>query len=149
MPESAPVSKISAIYLELANYPILARQIRHAMREELYRRGVITPERLEQEVREKAILSQQREGLTNVLEDESVWQQRLQTIRDHLIDFYFAYNLPFELFHDIVHDALAERSVDHDELILPFNPEMAPMDMLLRQAERYEALPEKDRAKVC
>lgn len=148
MPESAPVSKISAIYLELANYPILAGRIRHAMREELYRRGVITPDRLEQEVREKAILSQRREGLTNVLEDESAWQQRLQAIRDHLIDFYFAYNLPFDLFHDIIHDILAERSVDHDELILPFNPEMAPMDMLLRQAEHYEALPEKDRAKV-
>ena len=39
-PES---SKISDIYLLIAQYPMLASRIRRQMRQELFRRGIITP----------------------------------------------------------------------------------------------------------
>lgn len=147
LPLEAP--KILSIYLQIANYPIMAQQIRRRMREELFRRGVITPEAFEAEVREKAVLSQQREGLaTPVEEEEHVWEQRLQMVRDYLTDFYFAYNLPLDLFQNIINELLAQRSVKADTLDLHFNPELAPLDMLLRQATRYEALPPDQRAKV-
>jgi len=148
LPLQAP--KILALYLQMAQYPILARRIRRRMREELYRRGVITPTQLEQEVREKALLSQRREGLTDPLieEDAQQWDQRLQQIMDTLTDFYFAYNLPLELFDQIVQELLAERSVRRGDVGLTFNPELAPLDILLNQAERYEALPAGQQARV-
>jgi len=147
LPLEAP--RILAIYLQIANYPILAQEIRHQMREELFRRGIITSEALEEEVRQKAILSQRREGVGGQPEEaEPLWQQRQQTIRDYVTDFYFAYNLPLELFQNIISDLLAQRSVQEDELDIHFNPELAPLDLLLKQAARYEALPEAERAAV-
>ena len=141
--------RIQAIYLQIANYPILAQEIRRHMRDELFRRGIITSEALEEEVRQKAILSQRREGVGGQPgEAEPLWQQRQQTIRDYLTDFYFAYNLPLELFQNIISDLLAHRSVQEDELDIHFNPELAPLDLLLKQAARYEALPEAERATV-
>src|SRR3990172_3662991 len=149
MPVETP--KILALYLQIAQYPILARQIRQRMREELYGRGVITAPNLEQEARAKAIDSQFREGLTNPYaeEDEHLWEQRLQHVRDTLTDFYFAYNLPLDLFHHIVEGLVAQRGVQPvASARLTFNPELAPVDMLLRQLHAYERLPEAERAKV-
>ncbi|MBI4788603.1 MAG: PEP/pyruvate-binding domain-containing protein [Chloroflexi bacterium] len=147
MPES---SNILSIHLLIAQYPILARKIRHRMREELYRRGVITAARLEREVHEKAVLSQQREGITNPMaqEDAHQWEQRLQLTRDHLTDFYFAHNLPLDLFHQIVEGLVTQRNGRTTEDVLAFNPELAPLDLLLKQAEQYEALPPEQRATV-
>jgi hypothetical protein len=68
LPLEAP--KILSIYLQIANYPIMAQLIRRRMREELFRRGIITPEAMEEEVREKATLSQQREGLGSPVEED-------------------------------------------------------------------------------
>lgn len=154
----ADLPKILSLYLQISQYPILAHQIRRRMRDELYRRGVITPARLEEEARDKAILSQQREGLIDPYgeEDSSAWEQRLQQIRDHLTDFYFAYNLPLELFHRIVDELVGERrrvtgdlnSNKYDEITLTFNPELAPVDLLIRKIEQYAALPPADRAHV-
>jgi len=146
LPFEAP--KILAIYLQIANYPIMAQDIRHRMREELFRRGVITSAALEAEVREKAILSQRREGVTGEPEGELQWQQRLQMICDYLTDFYFAYNLPLDLFQNIIGELLSSRSVEADALDLHFNPELAPLDLLLKQAAHYESLPESERAEV-
>ena len=148
LPLQAP--NILAIYLQIAQYPILAREIRRRMREELYRRGVITSARLEQEVKEKAVLSQRREGLVNPLleEDARQWEERLEQIRDHLTDFYFAHNLPLDLFHHIVQELLVQRTMHKSDMVLTFNPELAPLDLLLRQVEQYEALPEEQRVKV-
>ncbi|MCS6910489.1 MAG: hypothetical protein NZM11_07965, partial [Anaerolineales bacterium] len=137
MPEPyAELPKILALYLQISQYPILAKQIRRRMREELYRRGVITATRLEEEAREKAVLSQIREGILDPYgeEDSAAWEDRLQQIRDHLTDFYFAYNLPLELFHRLVEELLSERrkaageraSGRYDEITLTFNPELAP-----------------------
>lgn len=148
LPLEAP--EILTLYLQLSQYPILARQIHHRMRDELYRRGVITGERLEAEAKEKAISSQKREGLLNPYseEDTAAWEQRLGQIRDHLTDFYFAYNLPMDLFHRIVEELLTERRASGtgplappwDEVTLTFNPELAPLDLLLRKVEQYESL---------
>jgi len=51
------------IYIKLAHYPILATDIRARMREEIFRRGIISKEDFENEVKQKAIESQKREGV--------------------------------------------------------------------------------------
>ena len=145
--------QILSIYLQISQYPILAKQIRRRMREELYRRGVISRERLEAEVKEKAELSQKREGLVNPLAEEGddIWEQRLGQIRDQLTDFYFAYNLPIELFETLTGELLADRGVHREENgLAPFNPELTPVDILLRRLNQLEALSgeRRDRARA-
>jgi hypothetical protein len=154
MPNPPPESsKILEIYLLIAQYPMLASDIRRRMREELFRRGIITPQRFDAEIKEKAVLSQQREGISNGLLEESAqkWDLRWSRVRRTLTDFYFAYNLPIEILHHILdelHTLQADgRSVSPDQS-LPFNPELAPLEMVLRQAEKYEALPEEERTAV-
>lgn len=141
--------KVLTLYLELGQYPIMASLIRERMRNELFRRGVISQEAFEDEVREKAIQSQRREGLVNPYNEEppDVWSTRLTIIRDHLTDFYFAYNLPHDLFEELVRETLAKR-VPSDEVVLTFHPELAPWDMLFAQGETYEALPPEQRTQV-
>jgi hypothetical protein len=141
--------KVLTLYLELTQYPILAGRIRERMRREIFRTGVITQEALEAEIQEKAVQSQQREGLVDPLKQEppDIWAQRLAIIRDNLTDFYFAYNLPHERFVEIVRKTLSERSPTH-EVVLTFHPELAPWDMLFAQGEAYEALPTKERHRV-
>lgn len=141
--------KVLKLYLEITQYPILSTRIRQRMREELFTRGIISPEQFEREVREKAIQSQRREGLMDptVEEPSDVWAERVARTRDTLTDFYFAYNLPHELFETIVQDVLSER-VPPEEVILSFNPELAPWDMLFAQAEQYESFPPETKAKV-
>jgi hypothetical protein len=141
--------KVLQLYLEIAQYPALAPVIRKRMRGELFRRGIISNADLEQEVRHKALLSQQREGRTGPFaqEKEDMWQQRQAHFRDHLTDFYFAHNLPLSLFEEIVRDVLARRMAP-DDVLLTFSPEMAPWDMLVAQAEAYEALPPQERIRV-
>jgi hypothetical protein len=149
-PES---SKILDIYLLIAQYPMLASNIRRRMREELFRRGIITPQQLDAEIKEKAILSQQREGIYNgpLTETAEKWDLRWSRVRRTLTDFYFAYNLPIEILYQILDEVLTPqaegRSISPDHS-LPFNPELAPLEMVLRQAERFEALPESERAAV-
>src|SRR4030042_7053848 len=98
LPRETP--RILTITLYIAQYPILAATIRQRMRDELYRRGVISSGLFEREAREKAITSQHREGLTDPLTEENPtqWEERLRLIRDHLTDFYFANNQPLALF---------------------------------------------------
>ena len=149
-PES---SKILEIYLLIAQYPMLASQIRRRMRDELFRRGIITPQRFDAEVKEKAIQSQQREGLYNGFAEENAqqWELRWSRVRRTLTDFYFAYNLPIEILYHILDELRTPqadgRSIPPDHS-LPFNPELAPLEMVLRQAERYEALPQEERAAI-
>ncbi len=141
--------KALEIYLEITRYPILARTIRERMRQELFSRRIIAPDVFEQEVREKAVRSQFREGLEDpyVQESPEVWLERVQQIRDYLTDFYFAYNLPHSLFEEIVQSVLQGRTPDK-EVILTFNPELAPWDMLFAKAEEYESYPPGEKAKV-
>jgi hypothetical protein len=120
------------------------------MRRELFERGVITPQDFETEVRNRAIESQAREGVHNPFEEEpgEVWEVRVARTRSHLTDFYFAYNLPFEVFEQIIRDVLSERGALADDLLVSFNPELAPQNMLFEQAATIENLPVKERERV-
>jgi hypothetical protein len=145
---SASVEKTLRIYLALAQYPILRTQIRAHMRQVIFEHGVIAQQDFEAEVREQAIQSQAREALHDPLSEEpvDVWELRLSRLRDHLTDFYFAYNLPYELFEQIIRDTLAERGVHVHDLLVSFNPELAPQYMLFEQAAAIEKLPKDERA---
>jgi hypothetical protein len=140
---SASTDRVLRIYTALAQYPILRVRMRARMRRELFERGVITPQQFEAEVRDRAIESQAREGLHNPFQEEpvEVWETRQERIRSHLTDFYFAYNLPYELFEQIVRDVLAERGAQADDLLVAFNPELAPLNMLFDQAQAIDKLP--------
>jgi len=143
--------KTLRIYLALAQYPILSTQIRARMRRELFERGVISPQQFESEVRDHAIESQAREALHDpyVEEPGDIWELRLMRERDNLTDFYFAYNLPMELFEQLVRDTLAERGVPPEDLLIStFNPELAPQDMLFEQATAIENMPPERRARA-
>lgn len=130
------------IYLALADYPILKSRIHAQMRRFLFERGVISLKDFEAEVREKALRSQEREGITNPLWDETgeVWALRLDRIRENMTEAYFAHYFPYEFFEDIVRNILAER-VHPEEVFISFNPELAPQEMLIEQAQAIEQLP--------
>ena len=140
---------IYEMYLELAQYPILADQIRARMRQELFDRGIVDCEDFEREAEEKAVQSQEREGLTDPFAQEpaEIWQTRLRRVRDNLTDFYFANNLPHDLFEEII-QAVVQEGAPHQRVLLTFNPELAPQDVLFSQAEQYKLFPEEDRAQV-
>lgn len=146
---AASADKALRIYLALAQYPILSTSIRARMRRELFVRGVISPQVFEAEVRERAIRSQELEALLDPFADEpaDIWEMRLMRVRDHLTDFYFAYNLPYELFEEIVRSTLAERGAQVKDLQVSFNPELAPQDMLFEQAFSIEKMLPQDRTR--
>ena len=137
-----------SIYLALAQYPILSTKIRNRMRRELFKRGVISQQAFEAEARDKAIRSQAMEGIHNPFADEpaEVWEMRLLRVREHLTDFYFAYNLPYDLFEQIIREVLSERGAEDQEMLVSFNPELAPQSMLFEQAFAIEKMPPKERA---
>ncbi len=136
------------MYLALAQYPILRTRIRARMRRALFERGILSAKDFEAEVRQKAIQSQAREGLHDPLweETEEIWEIRMSRIRTHLTDFYFAYNLRFEEFEEIVKGVLAERVPMAEEIEVSFNPELAPQDMIFEQALAIENLPPEEHA---
>ncbi|HEX9114670.1 MAG TPA: PEP/pyruvate-binding domain-containing protein [Anaerolineae bacterium] len=147
--ESHDIPKVYRIQLLISQFPILADEIRERMRQELFRRGVISRERFEAEVRDKAILSQRREGILNpyVEETRETWERRLSAIRDALTDFYFAYNLPQHAVETLIEEVVGRRQPEGD-FVLTYNPEMAPWALLFQQAEAYEALPPEEYARV-
>ena len=53
-----PLPKVFEVYMQLANYPILADRVRRKMREEVFARGVIARKLFEQEVEDKAVTTQ-------------------------------------------------------------------------------------------
>ncbi|HEX7435051.1 MAG TPA: PEP/pyruvate-binding domain-containing protein [Anaerolineaceae bacterium] len=139
---TSSTERMLSIYLALSQYPILSSRIHSRMRLELFERGFVNPQTFEVEVREKAILSQEREGLRNPYTDEPavIWEQRLMAIRDQLTDFYFSYHLPFDLFEKLVEQVLQERGVIQHNTLLSFNPELAPQEMLFEQALAIEKM---------
>ncbi len=66
-------------------------------------------------------------------------------VRDHMTDFYFAYNLPYDLFEQIVRETLAERGAGPEDIQISFNPELAPQNMLFEQALAIEKMPQHER----
>ncbi len=55
------------IYVRLAQYPILADDIRLRMREELFNRGIVTQAEFEREVKELAIRIPAKRGIVRAL----------------------------------------------------------------------------------
>ena len=145
---SISIDSVLKILLALSQYPILSTRIRHQMRKALFSRGIITRNAFDEEARQKAIESQEREGLHNPFAEEQadIWDTRLKRTRDSLTDFYFAYNLPYLEFEHIVRQVLNERGNADSEFIW-FNPELAPQDLLFEQAEMIESMPPEERVK--
>lgn len=144
---AAPSSdRILNIYLTLNQYPVLSNRIRARMRRELFERGIISRGAFNAEAREKAVLSQMREGLRDPFTEETseIWELRLARTRDSLTDFYFAYNFPYENLEEIIVKILAERGNVAPDLVT-FNPELAPQDMIFDQAIAIERLPPEKR----
>jgi hypothetical protein len=142
--------KVLGIHLELAQYPILGRRIRERMRHELFSKGIITAEAFEAEVKEKAVLSQEREGLLGPFPEEpiGVWNERLAYVRDQLTEFYFAYNLPHDRLEEIILSVLAGGGLSPEpDGVLSFNPELAPWELLFAKGEEFESQPPEIRAK--
>jgi len=139
--EPSYIAKVHRIHMMLGAYPILGDVMRERMRQELFRRGVITRKRFEEEVRERAVASQRREGVVNPYQEEptDVWERRLAKIRDSLTEFYWAYNLSPQLFEELARDVLNERPTA--EQVLTLNPEMASMEILFQQLENFAKLP--------
>lgn len=138
------------IYIKLAQYPILAHEIRVRMREELFQRGIIDQETFNAEVKAKALESQRREGLFDPFGQEQahIWQKRKDRIRDFQTDAYFGNNLSLALLDAIIEDVLHSQPGQTDSIELTFNPEIAPWEVLFRQGELYEALPPGQMEKV-
>jgi hypothetical protein len=145
---SISVDNVLKILLSLNQYPILSGRIRSRMRKELFTRGIIPKEVFEEEAKRKAVESQEREGLHDPYVEESaeLWETRLSRVRDSLTDFYFAYNLPYTEFEDIVRQILVERGSSEADFFW-FNPELSPQDMLFEQAEIIELMPPAEREK--
>ncbi len=136
-----PSDRVLSIYLTLTEYPVLSARIRHIMRKQLFQRGILSREAFEAEARQKAIQSQFREGLHDPYGEEAAetWGERLRIVSDHMTDFYFAHNLPYEDFEKIVRQAISERGETPN--LITFNPELAPQDMAFQQAEDIERMP--------
>jgi len=135
------------VYLALSQYPVLCDHIRARMRQELYERGITTPQLFEAEVRACAIQSQEREGLRNPFGEEpaQMWEIRLARVREILTDQIFTRHLSFELFEQLVWEVLSERGIRAHDVSLSMNPELAPLEMVFQQATAIQALPPSER----
>lgn len=139
------------VYVKLAQYPILCDRIRLRMREEIFRRGIISQQDFEKEVKRIAVESQKREGLSNPTsqEDEATWQRRKDTIREIHTDMYFANNLGSTLLNQIIEEVLNnETPMEEGATDLTFNPEIAPWALLFKQGEFYDALPPPEKEEI-
>lgn len=134
------------ILLTLADYPILGDKIRSKMRTELFRHRIITPHDFEALVREQAIRTQHREGLSDPYGEETTetWEIRQEKIRSHLTDFYFAANLPYELFEQITLTVVQPNTPD-EEITASFNPELSPTHVLFEHARQIERKSSEER----
>jgi hypothetical protein len=137
------------IFMALAQYPILQTRVRARMRQELFDRGVMTPARFKELVREQAIASQGREGLTDPFaeEPEDVWRERLDRVRDTLTDLYFASTFGYELFEELVRQTLDERGAAGEDWLITLNAELAPQELLVEQALAISRMPPEERAR--
>ncbi len=141
--------RLLTVYLTLNQYPTLSGRMRARMRRELFERGVIAPQAFESEVREKAVQSQEREGIQHPYDEEpsDIWDLRQNSVRDQLTDFYFSQRVPYEVLEEIVREVLSESGVSAQDLLLSINPELAPQDLLFEQAMAIEKMAPEDRSR--
>ncbi len=116
----------------------------------MYSRGIIQREFLEDEVRQAALQSQQREGVRDPLQEESneVWEQRVCAMREQLTDYYFSINLDIHDLEEIIKYVLQEKGVEARDSLLSINPELAPQDLILEQAMIIDKMPEDEKVKL-
>lgn len=138
------------IYIRLAQFPVLADRIRARMRQELFQSGIISEVDFERQVREKAIESQHRERLHDPFgqEESHTWQKRKARVRDFQTDAYFGENFGGFVLDRIIQEVLSRQPSPSTSVELTFNPEIAPWELLFRQGEIYEKLPEAERERV-
>lgn len=100
------------IYIKLAQYPILSDRIRERMREELFRRRLVEPEKLKRRWNSEPLRASGAKGCNDPYNQEpaGVWHERKARIRALHTDFYFGYNLPTDLFEQIVQEVLHEQA---------------------------------------
>lgn len=146
---SNSTDRLMSISLAIGQYPILSDRIRSLMRMELFKRSIIKKKDFEAEIREKAIQSQEREGLSNPIGEEpaEIWELRLARIRDQYTDLLFSQHLSFDLFQKIVTLVLGERGVAAADLSMDFNPELAPQELIFEHAWTILRLPAAERTK--
>ena len=146
---SNSTDRLMSITLAIGQYPILSDRIRHIMRQELFRRNIINKIDFKSEIREKAIQSQQREGVNNPVGEEpaDVWEKRTNRVRDQLTDLLFSQHLSFDLFQEIVTRVLVERGIRTDRHTVDFNPELAPQEVVFEHAWSILRLPEEEQKK--
>ncbi len=142
--------RLLTVFLTLNQYPTLSARMRVRMRNEMFRQGIIAPHAFEKEVREQAVLSQEREGLINPFAEEppDIWDARLNMVRDQLTDLHFSQRCSYETLQEIVNAVLGERGVSTNDQILSINPELAPQDLLFEQAMIIEKMPPQERTRL-
>jgi len=138
-----------SIILAIGQYPILSYRIRDRMRDELFRRNIITEQDFEAEVREKALQSQKREGVVNPVGEEStyIWEQRVTRVRDQITDLLFSQHFSFDIFQEIINQVLTDHGVHTGGQTLTFNPELAPLELVFEHAWSIIRLPPAERKK--
>lgn len=143
---SNSTDRLMSITLAIGHYPILSDRIRHKMREELFRRNIITQVDFESEVREKAIQSQRREGVNNPVGEEpaDIWEKRTTRVREQLTDLLFSQHFSYDLFQEIVTRVLVERGVNTNKHTIDFNPELAPQELVFEHAWSILRLPAEE-----
>ncbi len=143
----AASEKMLTTYLTLRQYPILCGRIRSRMRKQMYSMGILQRDFFEDEVRQAALQSQQREGLRNPFQEESndVWELRICAMRDQLTDYYFSMHMTPHDLEEIIAHVLQEKGVEARDSLLTINPELAPQDLVLEQAMIIEKMPAAER----
>ena len=124
----------------LAEYPILQDRIIEAMLNQLVRDQVFSLSEIQVLIREKALRSQTREGLSNpfIQEGPAGWENRLSRVRAHLVIDQYASQYPFEKFSELVTAIVENRPVEKDPGFFWHNVEYAPLDSIFEEAIRLE-----------
>ncbi len=147
IPASAS-DRLLNLYLSLSQYPILASRIHELMRQVLFTEKTLEPYVFRQEVIQRAVQSQEREGLQHptIEEPSEVWERRKALVADYLTDYYYSHYHSNENLDELIHNVLNERGVNLEDALFDLNPEIAPQDLLFEQGMMIERLPTLERA---
>lgn len=130
------------IQIALSDYPILQDRIIEEMLKQLIRDQIFTLAEIDAKVREKALLSQAREGLSNpfVQEGPTDWENRLSRVRSSLIIQEYANRYPVETFNETVDKIVENRAVDREPDFFWHNIENTSDDAIFEQALSLERI---------
>lgn len=148
MPNNSYNSNILfSIQIVLAQYPILRDRISEYMYDRLIQDGFITFADFEERVRDFALMSQKREGLQNPFaqEGQNIWENRLQRVREQLINIEFSQHYPLEVFSELVDVIVQNRQTEKQPLFMWHNLDFASVDTIFEQALAIERRPAAER----